>query len=286
MYNNILVPVDFSEESIKSVENAKKFLKEGGKITVFHVIPNSLPLYLSFFEDMSFFGDASVVETRLIEIREKAEEKLSEIVTNLQKEGINIEAEIKDGTPYVEIIKKSIDYDLIVLGLREKNYGISVPPMKVTRKADSDILVIKGVKDIDIKKVLFPVDINEIDPKILEKIKFFSQMKDTEIYIVYVIEIMPFLEIEYLGSGSTFDFEGLKDKTLKTLEEKIGVENANYAVAMGISAAEEINTFANSKGIDLVIMRHKRQGGFERTILGSTTEKFVNITNRPTLIVK
>ena len=286
MYNNILIPVDFTDESIKSIQSATNFLKEGGKITLFHAIPDDLPAYLSFFEDMTFFADSSLVEAKLIEIRQKAEEKLSNLVSEFSKEGINIEAEIKDGKPYVEIIKKSADYDLVVLGLSEKNYGVSVSPMKVIRKALSDVLVIKGKKDIKQKRVLFPVDIREVSDKVLDKIKFFSQKSDVELYIVYVIEMMPFLEIEYLGSSDVIDFEGIKDKTLKTLEEKIKVENAKRAVLVGTGAADEINAFARSKEIDLVVMGHKRKSGFERTVLGSTSEKFVHISKIPTLIVK
>ena len=286
MYDRVLVPVDFSRESVKSVENSIKFLNEGGKITVFHVFPAELPTYLAFFQDMTFFGDASKIEASLIEIREKAEEKLSEIVSKFAEKGINIDAELVDGKPYVEIIKKSKDFDLVVLGLREKDYGISVSPMKVIRKADADVLVIKGEVDVKMEKVLFPIDIHEINPKIIEKIKLFASRKSSEIHVLSVVEMMPFEDIEYLGGRDILNLEAVKERTLSVLEERIGIENANYAVSIGVDVADEIENFAEAKGIDLVVMAHRKMSGFERTILGSTSEKFVHITRIPTLIIK
>ncbi len=286
MYNRILVPVDFSKESIKAVENSVKFLKDGGKITVFHVFPSELPSYLAFFQDMTFFGDASKIEASLIEIREKAEEKLSEIVSRFSEKGIDIDAELVDGKPYVEIIKKSADFDLVVLGLREKDYGISVSPMKVIRKANSDVLVIKGERDVNINKVLFPIDIHEINPLVVEKIKQFEKEDSIGIYVLSVVEMMPFEDIEYLGGRDILNLEAVKERTLQVLEERIGIERINYAVSIGVDVADEIDSFAKSKEIGLVVMAHKKMSGFERTILGSTSEKFVQITRIPTLIVK
>lgn len=286
MYNRILVPVDFSPESLKAVENSIKFLNDNGKITVFHVFPSELPSYLAFFQDMTFFGDASKIEAGILKIRESAEEKLSEIVSKLTANNINIDAELVDGKPYVEIIKKSKDFDLVVLGLRKKDYGISVSPMKVIRKVDADVLVIKGEDELNIRKVLFPVDIHEVKPCIIERIKLYERDESVEISIFSVIELMPFEDIEYLGGSGVLNLEKIKDSTLKTLKERIGVEKANYAVSIGVGVADEINSFAKANGIDLVIMAHKKMSGFERTILGSTSEKFVQITDIPTLIVK
>ncbi len=286
MYNRILVPVDFSKESIKAVENSVKFLRDGGKITVFHVFPSELPSYLAFFQDMTFFGDASKIEASLIEIREKAEEKLSEIVSRFSEKGIDIDAELVDGKPYVEIIKKSADFDLVVLGLREKDYGISVSPMKVIRKAKSDVLVIKGERDVNINKVLFPIDIHEINPLVVEKIKQFEKDDSIELYVLSVVEMMPFEDIKYLGGRDILNLEAVKERTLQVLEERIGIERINYAVSIGVDVADEIDSFAKSKEIGLVVMAHKKMSGFERTILGSTSEKFVQITRIPTLIVK
>ncbi len=286
MYNKILVPVDFSRESIKSVENSIKFLNNGGKITVFHVFPADLPSYLAFFQDMTFLGDASKIEASLIKIREKAEENLSQIVSEFSKKGVNIEAELVDGKPYIEIIKKSSDFDLVVLGLKEKDYGISVPPMKVIRKAESDVLIIKGEVNVNMEKVLFPIDIHDINPKIIERMKQFSFQKSSEIHVLSVIEMMPFEDVEYLGGRDILNLEAIKKRTIAVFKEHIGIENAKYVVSIAVDVADEIENFSKSEGIGLVVMAHRKMSGFERTILGSTSEKFVNITRTPTLIIK
>ena len=286
MYNNILVPVDFSEESISAVKNSTNFINEGGKITVFHVFPVELASYLAFFQDMSFFGDASKIEAGLVKVREKAEEKLAEIVSEYSGKGLNIDAEIVDGKPYVEIIKKSKEYDLVVLGLRMKDYGISVSPMKVIRKAESDVLIIKGKNDLSIKKVLFPVDIHHINPRIVEVAKVLNEKYGASLHFLTVVELLPFEDVEYLGGQDVLNLDAMKEKVISVLEDNIGLKDAEYAVTTGVDVADEIYDYAKDKGIDLVVMAHKKMSGFERTILGSTSEKFVNISHIPTLIVK
>ena len=286
MYNSILVPVDFSEESITAVKNSIGFLKEGGKITVLHVFPVELASYLAFFQDMSFFADASRIEAGLIKLREEAEEKLAEIVSEYSEKGINIDAEIIDGKPYVEIIKKSKDYDLVSLGLRVKDYGVSVSPMKVIRKAESDVLVMKGTSTLSPEKVLFPIDINYISPRIVEMAKTFKEKYGSKLYFLSVIELLPFEDIEYLGGQDVLNLEAMKQKVISVLEENMGIEDAEYIVVSGVDVADEIKDFAEKSGIDLVVMAHKKMSGFERTILGSTSEKFVNVSALPTLIIK
>lgn len=286
MYNSILVPVDFSEESITAVKNSISFLKEGGKITILHVFPVELASYLAFFQDMSFFADASRIEAGLIKLREEAEEKLAEIVSEYSEKGINIDAEIIDGKPYVEIIKKSKDYELVALGLRVKDYGISVSPMKVIRKTESDVLVMKGTRALSPEKVLFPIDINYISPRIVEMAKTFKERYNSKLYFLSVIELLPFEDIEYLGGQDVLNLEAMKKKIISMLEENIGIEDAEYIVVSGVDVADEIRDFAEKSGIDLVVMAHKKMSGFERTILGSTSEKFVNVSTLPTLIIK
>ncbi len=286
MYNNILVPVDFSEESISAVEKSIHFLNEGGKITVFHVFPSELASYLAFFQDMTFFGDASKIEAGLVKVREKAEEKLAEVVSKYSEKGINIEAEIVDGKPYIEIIKKSKDYDLVTMGLRKKDYGISVSPMKVIRKAESDVLIFKGKEALSIKNVLFPVDIHDINPRIIDLAKTFSERYNARVSFLTVIELLPFEDVEYLGGQDVLNVEAMKKKVISVLEEKTGLKDADYAVSVGVDVADEINDYATGKDIDLVVMAHKRMSGFERTLLGSTSEKFIHLSFILTLINK
>ncbi len=268
------------------MKNSIGFLKEGGKITVLHVFPVELASYLAFFQDMSFFADASRIEAGLIKLREEAEEKLAEIVSEYSEKGINIDAEIIDGKPYVEIIKKSKDYDLVSLGLRVKDYGVSVSPMKVIRKAESDVLVMKGTSTLSPEKVLFPIDINYISPRIVEMAKTFKEKYGSKLYFLSVIELLPFEDIEYLGGQDVLNLEAMKQKVISVLEENMGIEDAEYIVVSGVDVADEIKDFAEKSGIDLVVMAHKKMSGFERTILGSTSEKFVNVSALPTLIIK
>lgn len=109
----ILVPVDFSEKSERSldyaIELAKKF---ESRITLVHAY--EIPVY--------GFTDATLVATPDLAARlsDAAQKTLDELVESRRDRGVPIEGVLRNGVAWEEIaaVAKQIHADLIVIGTR------------------------------------------------------------------------------------------------------------------------------------------------------------------------
>lgn len=119
MYDNILVPVDGSESSLKALTHAVKLAKiHGSQLNVISVIEE---LKLPFGAEYRLWANESHQEL----IRTSLEYLNKEIISIRDNEpDLKIDAEIVEGNPSKKIIQKSEEgnYDLIVLG--KKGMGI------------------------------------------------------------------------------------------------------------------------------------------------------------------
>ncbi|MCH8333889.1 universal stress protein, partial [Candidatus Sumerlaeota bacterium] len=103
---NILFPTDFSEYSDHArpyvVELAKKF---GARVTLFHAIVS--PPDPAYYEMVSGCEQISGL------LREQARKRIEELAKAFEKEGIEVDREIRTGPAFVEIVaaarKRGID---------------------------------------------------------------------------------------------------------------------------------------------------------------------------------
>jgi len=113
MYKKILVPVDGSESSLKTLEHAAEMASLlGSKITLLHVIaplPSTVHGYIQANELA-----INSVQIFAQEVLDKAKESIS------QKYNLEIETALGDGDPAYEICEKAKNeqFDLIVIGNR------------------------------------------------------------------------------------------------------------------------------------------------------------------------
>lgn len=140
MYKKILVPVDGSENSFRSLEHAAQLAQiTGARLTLFHVIaplPASIQRYAHanyLIKEVQDFGQ---------EIIENAKESIA--VYNLE-----VETGMIYGDPAHEIIHKAKeeDFDLIVIGSRGLNPLTSIimgsVSSRVARQANCPVLVVR-----------------------------------------------------------------------------------------------------------------------------------------------
>jgi nucleotide-binding universal stress UspA family protein len=144
----ILVPTDFSEPTREVMEYALMLARTfGAKLLLLHV-HQTLPLTEAVnWLDM---GVPPVAEIELWEQLKAAAEKQMARLTELYRDsGVEIEAQVIEGTPFVEIIRfaDGEKADLIVMGSHGRT-GVRHLLMgsvaeKVSRKASCPVLIIK-----------------------------------------------------------------------------------------------------------------------------------------------
>ena len=140
-----------------------------------------------------------------------------------------------------------------------------------------------------IKKILFPVDLSEVSPKIAPYVREMTARFDAEIHLLFVARILQHFTSIYVPHPSIMNFEGeitkgAEKKLQEFVQETFPEGSCKAQVVLG-DAAEEILNYAEFEGIDLIIMGTHGRKGIERIIFGRVAERVVKKSPIPVLTV-
>jgi nucleotide-binding universal stress UspA family protein len=139
----ILFPTDFSETSQEAARYAISFAREfKAKVFVLHVVNEKI------FTESNMPRVVSIEELER-EMTEEARKRLKTLVPAEEAEGLDWETVIRQGEPFIEIIRfaKDQDVDLIVIGTHGRSgfehiiFGSTAE--KVVRKAPCPVLSVR-----------------------------------------------------------------------------------------------------------------------------------------------
>jgi nucleotide-binding universal stress UspA family protein len=111
--DDILVPVDFSPCSLRALDFAMSLVQKSGEISLLHVIDAD---FVSRVSDAGFSDRESATN----QLREKAEDRLQDIVAKGADSGLRMTSLVVIGNPFAEILRIAADlqFKIIVLGIR------------------------------------------------------------------------------------------------------------------------------------------------------------------------
>lgn len=239
----IFVPTDFSDNACNAINYAVEIAKlTKAKLILFHAfhIPVTYP-------------DAITDVTPIEEIEKANMNRLKKIMKEIQSKNnvsLNIECICKIGFAVDEISEfvKTKNIDLVVMGIHGANYLSEILMGSTTTsliKEDScPILVInQNVKFKNIQKIVLACDYNKIDNEtILEPLKEFVDLFKSHVYIFNVVrEMETVLAADTAIAGTLLEhsFEGI---------------NHTFHFAKQEDVIESINTFAEDKKADMIVM--------------------------------
>ncbi|MFN0086837.1 MAG: universal stress protein [Blastocatellia bacterium] len=115
---DILVPVDFSPNSLDALAFALSLVDPEGEICLLHVIDADFIARI----DEHGFSDAEAATAKL---RQEAEERLREWVQGISEPRPQLETMVVIGKPFAEIVRLATDlvYGTIVMGKRGRRQG-------------------------------------------------------------------------------------------------------------------------------------------------------------------
>ena len=139
------------------------------------------------------------------------------------------------------------------------------------------------------KKILFPVDLSEVSPKLVPYVKEMAAMFDAKVHLLFVARILQHFTSIYVPHPSISKFEaeiveGAEKKLQEFVEEQFETDSCTARVVLG-DPAEEILNYAQAEGIDLIIIGTHGRKGLERIIFGSVAERVVKKSPVPVLTV-
>jgi nucleotide-binding universal stress UspA family protein len=116
--NDVLVPLDFSPNSLRALDFAISLVEPGGEIYLLHVVDADFVTRLN----EAGFGEAEMAIARL---RQRAEEQLRETMQTYAESGRVLSSMVVVGKPFAEILRVAadLDFEMIVMGVRGRHQG-------------------------------------------------------------------------------------------------------------------------------------------------------------------
>lgn len=283
----ILCPTDWSEASRVALQAAVNMARyEGAELVLLHVLP---PLGI-------VYGMASVVSLGQA-VRDEASEKLARLIAQHVPPEVRAQALICIGEEADEIHLAALQADVVVMSTHGRagwaHWAFGSVAENVLRDSTCPIFVVgpSGDSSTDktasdgrncrfdfpFKQVLWPTDWSEESYRALDEAIAISLHHGAQLLMLHVIE-PPELEMSWLHE------EHMEKRLLKLCKRKAGAQSARRLIGHG-DAAAEITRVATAKSADLIVMSTHGQTGWQRSSLGSVTQKVLRAVPCPVFLV-
>lgn len=296
-FQEILVPVDFSEPSKRAVAYGMTLAAQfHARLIIAHVVPDPRALAYAF-----------PVETFDIEKEqyEKAKRAIQALVPAKYKEKIDVRMVIKTGSINDELlgIIKDEAADLIVMGTHGRRHlgrwFLGSTTERMLRKAPVPVLTVSHVDPavlavergfVSLKRILYATDLS---PSASAGMKYAFEMArraSAKLTIVYVVDHTQFTLLSASASGY------LNAELARTVEKKRA--ELGEAVARDKPPDVEVETLvldgrpyekileaSSNLSADMIVLNTRSKEILERAFLGSTAERVVRLANVPVFLI-
>lgn len=275
--NQILVPVDFSEQSLIALDQSYNLAREiGAEITLLYVI-EEVGILSKFFSKQQ--DD---------EMRENIDQNLKRLAADVEKKSkIAVNTMIAKGIVYDKIVEVSemINATLIIMGcngadnLKKKFIGAN--SLRVVRESKVPVITIKGKHHRNgCRNIVLPLDLTkETREKVTKAIELAHLYNGAVIRVVSVLfttdEFVVNRLIRQLGQ-------------VKAFIEKAGVE-CTAEIVKGIKGeetlAQNIIDYAHRVEGDLIMIMTQQEVEFTKYFIGSAAQEIINNSDVPVLSI-
>ena len=301
----MLVPTDFSEESLKAIAYARGLLP---------YFPGTV--HLVYVHDIDFVyavpelaATSPLLSTGEMERHYLAD--LDKLARQFELPGSTPEHHVRSGRAYREIceVAGEIGAELVVIathghtGLRRLVLGSTVE--RVLRHAPCPVLVVRDRKQegletgegksatqtgLQITKILVPLDFSESSLEgLLYAISFASRF-GVSLTLLHAIQVQPFIPADGHPVQERMPAPGVIERAARLRASKflkqVDFKGVAYQMEIhGGAPAHEICRFAESAGVELIITSTHGQTALAHALIGSTAEQVVRHAPCPVLVV-
>lgn len=297
----ILVPIDFSENSQKALRFAARFAERfQAHLQLVHVIQSVSSVY-----DL---GPHSIISEKLEEeLKEHAMQKLTDLARGEIPASIAVNCSVRSGNAAEEIVESAKEgrADLIIAGTHGrsglKHMFLGSVAEGTVRYAPCPVLVVRTIEremrdrtarpqsEFRLKTILVAIDFSETSDWGLRYAESISKASGATLLITHVAPIhypvseygvmeCPQLDVELLEAGKRFVQEVTKEEDEKKIAVTAEVRQGNAGV--------EILEAANENNVDLIVLGTRGLTGLRHALLGSTVEYVMRHARCPVLTVR
>ena len=274
--NHILVPVDFSEQSVIALTQSYNLARlTKAEITLIYVIDDDESSPLSFFLKSK--------KQNKKDLEKSINERLKEVASNaFQKSGVKINTVIAYGKIYEEINSsaKKLKCSFIIMGTNGSTgikRFIGSNALRVIRDAPCPVITIKGKKHrFGCQLILLPLDLTTETRQKVNKAIELATYFGSAVKVVSVV---------------TTDDEFIVNKLQRQLNQVkhyISEREVNCTAEMvkGGDVAEELLKYAKQVKADLIMIMTQEEMNWTERFIGSAAQEVINGTDIPVLTIR
>ncbi|MDQ3047319.1 MAG: universal stress protein [Bacteroidota bacterium] len=276
--NKILVPVDFSEQSLIALEQSFNLAREyNAEITLLHVIEDSGVL-AKFFSTEQHDDMKKKVQSELDALAADVEKKSKTTVNTL----------VAKGSVYEKIneVAELINATMIVMGTNgvdgPKKRFIGSNALRVVRESSVPVITIKGKHHrTGCKNIVLPLDLSkETREKVTKAIELSKLFDGATVRVVSVL----FTTDEFVVNRLTRQLG-----QVKAFLEKEHVE-CTAEIIKGIKGeetlAQNILEYAGKVEGDIILIMTQQEVDFTQYFIGSSAQEMINHSTIPVLSIR
>ena len=267
----ILVPVDFSQQSLIALHHAKLVTRVlEGELYIIHVVDE--PGAIS-----SFFSDVD-----LDEVTQKVWEKMNDLENQLAYKGIKAHSMVARGKIYEEVVRAAelIGASFIVMGTNGADgivkRFIGSNALRVVRESRIPVISIKGEPKQDgFKNIVLPLDLTKETREKVNKAIELSRVFGAFVHVVSILltddeEVVTKLRLQ-LNQVEAF----LTKADVNHSAEIVKVSDKHKDLS------EAVMDYANKVGGDLLMIMTQQEVEFSERFIGSAAQELINNSEIP-----
>ncbi len=276
--NKILVPIDFSEQSLIALEQSYNIAREyNAEITLLHVIEES-GMLTKFFSNQQHDDVKKNVQKELDKLAADVTKKAKVVVNTL----------VGKGSIYEKIaeVAELINATMIIMGTNggdgKRKRFIGSNALRVVRESTVPVITIKGKHHRKgCKNIVLPLDLSkETREKVTKAIELSKLFGGATIRVVSVL----FTTDEFVVNRLTRQLG-----QVKTFLEKEDIE-CTAEIIKGIKGeetlAENILEYATKVEGDLIMIMTQQEIDFTKYFIGSSAQEIINHSVIPVLSIR
>lgn len=272
--SKILVPIDFSEQSLIALSQSYNLAKNiKAEVVLLYVIDEVNPMVKMFIKGLDEIRGA--VESNL---KSLADEKIKET-------GLKISTVVEEGKIYQVIndVAKKMEATFIVMGTKgvESSKFIGSNALKVVKTAPCPVITIKGKEhNKGCGKIVLPLDLTKETSDKVNKAIEIAKIFDAEICAVSI-----------LLTGKDDVVSKLKDQLL--LVQNYIIKNKVNCTAEMVKILKKddklshaVIAYAEKIDADLIMIMTQQEKDIKEFFIGSHAREIINISDIPVLSVQ
>lgn len=267
---NILVPIDFSEQSEHAFNFATQLcLRTGSKLTLLHAVDTA-----HFFN--SLYMDPQLAGQLLKDMETKSEERLAGFKEIIKPLGIKTDIVAKRAPvpDAIAEIAQAQDADLIVMGTKGasglKELLVGSNTERVLRLTKIPVIAIpKKVQLEDIKRIVIPLHYDMVTERFMSELMLLQKIFGASLEFLWVKTQHDLCDDEFIQAN----FEHYLRRRFN--------ESHPLHLERDIMPESAILRFVSEIDGNMIAMATSQKKGLEHLFLGSTTEDIVNHSSTP-----